>query len=103
MGAFTGLRLGYRLWLEQNGDRVEGHGFKWTENGRVIAPAARTPITVEGTATGARLELRFTEMGTRRMSRGTLALDVADAHVLRGRFSSDAARSSGSVAILREL
>src|SRR5262245_7762562 len=33
---YKGLRLGYRLFLKQDGLRLEGTGEKWWENGREI-------------------------------------------------------------------
>ena len=93
---FQGLQLGYRLQLQQSGDRVSGEGVKAIENGRPIAEAGQTPIAVQGTLEGGRLTLTFTERGTRRESVGKMILDVQEDGVLRGRFSSSAARSSGT-------
>jgi cytoskeletal protein RodZ len=94
--AYHGMRLGYRVRLEQQGNRITGTGHKWTENGRELAPKARTPIKLEGTAEGQRLTLNFTEQGARRPSNGKFILHVTDDGLLRGRFSSTAARSSGT-------
>ena len=99
--AFNELRLGFRVQLDQTGNRIRGQGHKWTENGRRIAPRGRTPITVEGTIDNGRLELSFTEHGTRRTSRGTFDLQIMDDDALHGRFSTDAAQSSGRVQAVR--
>ena len=98
---FKGLRLGYRLQLRQDGDRVEGTGRKVTENGASLKGAGQTPIAVHGTLDGGRLTLTFGERGARRASGGTFDLVVEDAGVLRGSFSSDAARSAGVVTARR--
>lgn len=94
--AFANLTLEYRLQLKQQGGRVMGSGEKWSENGRAISPRSRTPIAVEGTLDGRRLELRFTEKGRRRTTAGTLILQVADDGSMRGRFASEAAQSRGT-------
>jgi hypothetical protein len=94
---FAGLQLGYDLKLEQQGDRVTGTGRKVTENGAGIGRRAQTPVTLTGTIDGDRLTLNFVERGTRRQTQGKFVLLVDDRGTLRGRFSSNAARSSGRV------
>ena len=88
---YNNLELAFRLQLEQAGNRVSGKGEKWAENGKVLSARARTPITVEGTREGDRIELSFTERGTRRSSNGTITLGIADAATMHGSFQSDAA------------
>jgi cytoskeletal protein RodZ len=99
---YKGLTLGYRLQLQQTGNRVTGTGFKATENGRAISPRARTPITLEGSAEGTEVMLTFTEQGLRRTSRGQFVLTMANDGALRGRFESDAARSRGTIEARRQ-
>ena len=98
---YEGLRLGYRITLRQDGNRISGSGWKVSEDNRAIGKAARTPITLAGTLDADRAELTFTERGKRRVSGGTLLLVRASENTLRGRFSSDAAQSSGAVEIHR--
>ena len=93
---FEGLRLGFRLRLTQDGNRVTGHGEKWSENGRAIDAAARTPIDLEGTIDADRIDLTFTEYGARRDSGGRLVMERTTGSEFRGTFTSDAARSRGS-------
>jgi hypothetical protein len=95
-GGYEGLQLGYRLQLEEDGNRVSGSGIKIQENGRSLDDRAQTPIVVRGTRDGNRITLTFTEQGARRSSEGKMILDVSDDGVLRGRFSSSAARSTGT-------
>lgn len=97
LSMFEGLRLGFVLELRQRGSRVEGTGRKVSENGVPLGGARRTPITVQGTIDNGRLKLAFGEEGVRRRSTGTFDLVLEDAAVLRGSFSSDAARSAGVV------
>jgi hypothetical protein len=82
--------------LRQDGNQVTGTGEKRTENGKLLNARARTPITVEGTREGDRLQLRFTERGSRRASSGTITLNVADAATMQGSFESDAASAQGT-------
>ena len=58
---------------------------------------AQTPISVAGTIDGDRLTLTFTERGTRRPTQGKFVLLLDESGAMRGRFSSNAARSSGTV------
>ncbi len=94
---FEGLQLGYEIQLEQAGDRVRGAGRKVTQNGDGIGPRAQTPISLDGTIDGDRLTLTFNERGARRPTQGKFVLLVDEAGTLRGRFSSTAAHSSGTV------
>jgi transcriptional regulator with XRE-family HTH domain len=95
--SYSGLLLGYEMEIEQDGDRVTGTGRKILENGTEINPRGQTPITVSGVVDGDRLTLNFTERGARRASQGTFTLMRDADGMLRGRFTSDAAKSSGSV------
>ncbi|HVS00418.1 MAG TPA: transglycosylase domain-containing protein, partial [Thermoanaerobaculia bacterium] len=95
--AYKGLRLGYRIQLDQDGNRITGRGQKWTEDGRNLSSAARTPLSISGTIDGRTVNLRFSEHGTRRTSNGTFTWQLsADRTALRGTFSSSAADTSGS-------
>ena len=94
---FKGLELGYQVELEQKGDRVTGVGRKVAENGDAIGSRAQTPMLVAGTIDGDRLTLNFTERGARRPTKGKFVLLLDETGTLRGRFTSTAARSSGTV------
>jgi hypothetical protein len=100
--AYKNLMLGFRLELEQRGDRVVGEGYKISENGAPLAARRRTPIKVEGTLEDNRLLLDFTEVGARRTSGGRFVLYLAQDGSFRGRFTSDAAQSSGVTVAVRE-
>jgi len=94
---FKGLRLGYRLQIEQEGDRLVGRGQKWSENGRTLPAGARSPITVTGTVDGRNVTLQFTERGAKRSTNGSFSWQLsADRTALRGSFRSTAADTSGS-------
>jgi serine/threonine-protein kinase len=93
---FSGMSLGYRLNLLQDGNRVHGRGFKTSENGVFLLPSQRTPIEVEGRIEGDELILNFTEIGRQRTSRGTMRYRLGGTGAMQGRFSSDAAASSGT-------
>lgn len=95
--SYKGLRLTYRIQLEQDGDRVEGRGQKWAENGRTLPASARTPIYVTGSIDeNGEVELRFTERGARRSTSGGFSWELsANRSALRGSFHSNAADTSG--------
>jgi cytoskeletal protein RodZ len=94
----AGQKLGYEVKLEQDGDRVTGVGRKVSENGSGIVSRAQTPVTVSGSITGDRLTLNFVERrGAERPTQGKFVLLIDEGGTLRGRFSNNAARSSGRV------
>jgi hypothetical protein len=101
--AYRNLLLGFRLELEQSGNRVMGDGRKVSENGAALPARRRTTIRVEGTLEGNRLALDFAEMGARRKSAGRFVLYLAKDGSFRGRFKSDAAQSSGVTIAVREV
>ena len=90
---YEGLRLEYQVRLQQVGNQVTGDGYKSRENDRAVR--TRTPITLIGDVVGDRVVLNFEERGVSRKSAGRLVLDRESEDVLRGRFSSDAAKSTG--------
>lgn len=92
---YEGMRLGYRILLVQQGNRVYGRGQKVSENGVTLPPGQRTPIDVAGRIEDGQLVLNFTEIGPSRTSRGTIRWRLAPGAELHGRFASDAANSSG--------
>lgn len=94
---YTGLRLGYRIYIEQQGDRIVGHGTKQRENGRRLPSAQRTPISLTGSLDGGTARVLFTERGARRTSQGSFLWKVRDGgDALSGSFASGAAASRGS-------
>ncbi|HKI05424.1 MAG TPA: PBP1A family penicillin-binding protein [Thermoanaerobaculia bacterium] len=99
---YKGLRLGYRVQLEQDGDRLVGRGQKWSENGRTLPSGARSPITVTGTVDGRKVTLQFTERGAKRSTNGGFSWQLsADRTALRGSFWSTAAATSGNSLAVR--
>jgi len=99
---YKGLRLGYRVQLEQDGNRLTGRGQKWTEGGRTIGSSGRTPITVTGTIEGRKVTLNFTEHGVKRSTSGGFTWTLsADRSELRGSFWSTAADTRGRSTAVR--
>lgn len=97
---YKGLRLGYRIQLEQDGNRITGRGQKWTEDGR--SAATRTPISVSGRIEGRQVTLSFTEHGARRSTSGGFNWTLsADRTALRGSFWSTAAETRGRSTAVR--
>ncbi|HMW01292.1 MAG TPA: protein kinase [Acidobacteriota bacterium] len=99
--AYEGLRLGYRIYLQQDGNSLKGNGEKRWENGvEISSPTARTPIYLEGTISGDSVTLNITEVGAKRTTAGQITLTVhPETNTLDGRFSSNAADSSGAAYI----
>lgn len=95
--AFKDLQLGFRLWIRQQGQTFVATGEKYLENGRLLPPAARRPITLQGTLTaGGGVEATFVEAGRRRQTTGRVRLTRRDSQHLQGTFHSTAAGSSGA-------
>jgi penicillin-binding protein 1A len=93
--AYRGLRLTYRLQIEQDGDRLTGRGQKWAEDGAPVSAAARSPISVIGKIEGNKVILQFTERGAKRATTGSFSWTLASSNALRGSFWSTAADTSG--------
>ena len=96
------MTLGFRLTLKQRGTHIVGEGYKFSENGKLLQSRRRTPIALEGRIEGERLVLNFTERGAARTSAGRCVLELADDGSFRGRFTSNAAGSSGTSIAIRQ-
>ena len=92
--AYQGLRLTYRVQLEQDGNRITGRGQKWAEDGGPVSAAARSPISIVGRLAGRQVILEFTEQGARRATNGSFSWIVSSG-ALHGSFTSTAAATSG--------
>jgi 1A family penicillin-binding protein len=92
--AYRGLRLTYRVQLEQDGNRITGRGQKWAEDGGPVSAAARSPIRIVGRIAGRQVLLQFTERGARRSTDGSFSWIVSPG-ALHGSFTSTAAATSG--------
>jgi hypothetical protein len=93
---YSGLKLGYRVFLNQQRADVAGTGEKWSENGVDIPPSQRTPITT-GSINGDQIAATFIEEGSRRRTTGTFRWRLTPTgNEFTGSFTSTAASSSGS-------
>ena len=101
--AFVGLGLGYEIWFQQRNAVITGGGVKVIENGTAVTSGGRTPISVRGRIDGDRLSLSFTEKGTGRESSGTFVMFAENPELLRGRFASNAANSTGRIEARRRM
>jgi hypothetical protein len=88
---YPGVRLAYRLHLQQRGDYVRGRGHQVAENGHQLLPGDAKPIAVQGAVIGDRLALAFAELHTPRVNRGTFVFRLTSDGALQGSFESDAA------------
>jgi Domain of unknown function (DUF4388) len=94
-GSFNNLQIGFNLSIQQSGKGFTGRGEKVSENGRSLPPGSRTPIQVQGSINGDRVEATFYEQGTTRKTNGRFVWRVDKAGGLTGTFNSTAARTSG--------
>ena len=94
---YHGMVLGYRIFLNQNGNKVTGNGEKWWENREEIPSIYRTPISIEGKLKGLKLKANCIEKGARRTTTGSFVWNVSqDGKRLKGRFTSTAADAKGT-------
>lgn len=94
--AYEGLKLGYRVFLQQDGRNVQATGEKVSEDGKPIPSSAHTPIAFSGIIKGRRLSGTFNEEGTKRKTTGTFDWTISsDKDKLSGTFTSTAASASG--------
>ena len=90
------MRLSYRIRLQHDGNRLVGTGEKFTENGRALPPAERTPIVIEGDIQGDVVKLNFTERYSGGTTGGVITWQLSPGGTqANGRFNSNAAKSSG--------
>jgi hypothetical protein len=100
--SFKNMKFGFDLSIDQTGSTFTGKGRKVSENGRSLPANSRTPIQVQGSINGDRIEATFIEEGTARKSNGRFVwrLDKSG-RGLTGNFATTAARSSGKSAAIR--
>ena len=101
--SFKNMKIGFALSIDQNGTQFTGKGQKVSENGVSLPPSSRTPIKVQGSINGDRVEATFFEEGAARKSNGRFVWRIDNAGRLNGIFATTAARSSGKSAARREL
>ncbi len=93
---YQNMEVGFELAINQTGNEFTGKGQKVSENGRSLAGPSRTPIVVQGTIDGDKVEATFSESGARRNTSGRFVWRIDRAKGgLTGRFATTAARSSG--------
>jgi hypothetical protein len=95
-GPYAGMRIRFRVRLEQHGDRIVGHGEKFTVDDKPVPPSQRTPIMLEGSIRGRDVTVSFVERGTRRASHGGFHWRVSpDGKRLQGTLDSSAGNARG--------
>ncbi len=94
--AYKGLKLGYTIFLTQNGTVIQGTGEKESENGSDLPPTAHSPIDLTGSISGRKITATFHEIGTKRKTEGTYDWTYdPGTKTLTGAFTSTAADASG--------
>lgn len=98
--SYRGLVLLFRVELVQNGRRVSGTAVKWRENGRNVAPAARSRLELEGTVEGDEIVGRFVEVQRGRRSSGTFRWRYSyEEGWLDGTFTTSIASARGDATV----
>lgn len=101
-GSFKNMKIGFDLSIDQTGSTFTGKGRKVSENGRSLPASGRTPIHVQGSINGDRIEATFIEDGAARKSNGKFVWRIdKSGRGLTGNFATTAARSSGKSAAIR--
>jgi uncharacterized protein DUF4388 len=100
--SFRNMKIGFDLSIDQTGSTFTGKGRKVSENGHSLPASSRTPIHVQGSINGDRIEATFIEEGSARKSNGKFVwrLDKSG-RGLTGNFATTAARSRGKSAAIR--
>lgn len=93
--SYNNMEIGFDLSIEQHGTGFTGTGQKVSENGRRLPAGSRTPIQLQGSIDGDRVEATFFEQGTARKTNGRFIWKINKAGGLTGTFNSTAARTSG--------
>ena len=93
---YLGLKVGYVIYLEQNGSAIKGKGEKWWENDQELPYSQHTPIELTGTIKDKTVKLLFDLHGAQRQTVGEFALKLRG-ETLTGVFSTTGANSSGHV------
>jgi hypothetical protein len=101
-GSFKNMKIGFDLSIDQTGSTFTGKGRKVSENGRSLPANSRTPIQVQGSINGDRIEATFIEAGSARKSNGKFVwrLDKSG-RGLTGNFATTAAHSRGKSSAIR--
>ena len=102
--SFKNMKIGFDLAINQTGATFTGSGHKVSENGRSLPADSRTPIKVQGSIDGDRIEATFFEQGAARKTNGRFVWRIdSKGRSLNGSFATSAARSSGKSAATRLL
>jgi hypothetical protein len=101
--SFDNMKVGFRLKINQQGKEFTGKGEKFSENGRTLAAANRTPINVTGSIDGDKVVATFVEDGRMRKTNGRFVWKLQNGgDELAGTFVSTAANSSGRSAVTKQ-
>jgi hypothetical protein len=99
---YQGLKLGYTVFLTQQGTGITGSGEKESENGRDLPSSAHSPITITGVISAKNITATFVEQGSERKTEGTFDWTYdSRTDALAGKFTSTAADEAGSSAAHR--
>ena len=102
--SYQNLRIGFAVSINQKGSTFTAKGRKVSENGQTLPATSRTPIELQGSINGDRIEATFSENGALRKTNGRFVWRIDRAGGgLTGTFASSAARTSGKSTATREM
>ncbi|WP_422104829.1 hypothetical protein [Winogradskyella sp.] len=101
------LEYKYKIFLTQNENAINGNGEKFWEKFKGVETFynlnQKTPISINGKISEDKLEANIYEKGKRRETSGHIEFEIMDdLKLIKGRFKTTAANSSGT-AILEKL
>ena len=93
---YVGIQVEFRIFIVQEGRRLNGVGEKWTDDWGNVPVSGRVPIEIEGVIRGRKISATFIEKGLERETRGTFDWLLVDNDTLSGEFRSTAGYCIGT-------
>lgn len=93
--SYRGLRIGYRIFIHQQGNNVSAEGERWWQNEQEITSTAHSPIHITGSIQGNNIIATFVEEGARRKTSGKFVWRIVDNDNMVGEFTHTAANAKG--------
>ena len=99
---YHGLKVGYIVYLSQDGSTLSGIGEKWWENDKELSYSQHTKLQLDGKIQGDDLKLLFFLFGAERETVGQFTLKSVEPNELFvGTFTTTGADSRGSALLTR--
>jgi|GEM_PF-3689190 len=95
MKAYVGKSAGYKLYIQQNGNIVNGKGEKWWIDDKEIPYSQHDRLEFVGSLNEETVTANYTLYGTKRTSTGTFNIKLNEDNNMEGGFSGTAANTQG--------